>query len=623
MKKGLSFLLLLVFSLILNAQNPVPDGINYQAIARNSTGGLFVNQTVAVRISVLQGSANGSVQYSETHNVTTNSFGLFTLKIGGGTPVQGAFSDITWNTANQYVKVEIDIAGGSNFTDIGTSELLSVPYALYAENAGNSGTVGPQGPAGPAGPQGVSGPAGATGPQGPAGPPGATGAAGPQGPAGPPGATGAAGPQGAAGAQGPQGATGAAGPQGPAGAQGPPGAAGATGPQGPAGATGPQGPAGPAGGGSLDQAYDFGGPGLGRSITADASPVEITVPGTSVNSNRGLRVNVGGSNAIGIDVPVTGIGVGFRSNNTNASNTFAAIQAETNSSSANNSAILGNSTGGASGVAGQVTSGASAYAAVYGSNLRSGAGVGVGGIGNTGLGGESNAANGFGVFGIGNNLPFTSGSVITGGAGGAFNGFDWGLFAKNLNWNPGQNQAAIFTFDGNPNPVAQDQVLVNFWNTLDIHYKILGGGTVSTIVDDTEGKPVTMHAPESPEIYFEDYGEGKLVNGQAKITLDPILSKNIAVNEKHPLRVFVQLEGDCNGVYIANKSGYGFEVIELNGGRSNVSFQWHVVGNRADQHEGGRMARYQDVRFEPAPLFQKLKPINKELTPVTAPIPLR
>lgn len=125
---------------LLSAQTPVPSGINYQAIARNSNGGVYVNQSIAVRISVLQGSSSGAIQYSETHAVTTNGFGLFSLKIGGGTPVQGTFDDITWSTANQYVKVEVDIAGGTNYVEIGNSELLSVPYALYAESAGNGGT---------------------------------------------------------------------------------------------------------------------------------------------------------------------------------------------------------------------------------------------------------------------------------------------------------------------------------------------------------------------------------------------------------------------------------------------------------------------------------------------------
>ncbi|MEX1187808.1 MAG: collagen-like protein, partial [Bacteroidia bacterium] len=86
----------------ISAQAPVPAGINYQAIARNSAGSVYVNQSVSVRISILSGSVAGPVQYSETHTVTTNGFGLFNLKIGGGAAVTGTFDDVTWNNANQY-----------------------------------------------------------------------------------------------------------------------------------------------------------------------------------------------------------------------------------------------------------------------------------------------------------------------------------------------------------------------------------------------------------------------------------------------------------------------------------------------------------------------------------------
>jgi hypothetical protein len=123
----------------LIAQNPVPSGINYQAIARNGAGSVYFNQDIGVRISILQGTNPGVIQYTERHTATTNVFGLFTLKIGGGTPLTGAFSDITWNTANQYVKVEVDPTGGTNYTDLGSNELLSVPYAFYAQSSGTGG----------------------------------------------------------------------------------------------------------------------------------------------------------------------------------------------------------------------------------------------------------------------------------------------------------------------------------------------------------------------------------------------------------------------------------------------------------------------------------------------------
>ncbi len=218
----------------MNAQ--APQKFNYQAIARNAQGNDLQNQPVGIRISILDGGPNGTLVYQETQAKTTNQFGLFTLEIGGGTVVSGDFSTINWGNGSKYIKTEIDPTGGTNYTVAGNSQLISVPYALYAGQA--PGTQGPAGPQGPAGAQGPAGPTG-VGTQGPAGPQGPTGpgggATGPQGPAGPTGPTGT-------------GLTGPAGPQGPTGSgiQGPAGPAGPTGPTG-VGAQGPSGPAGPQG----------------------------------------------------------------------------------------------------------------------------------------------------------------------------------------------------------------------------------------------------------------------------------------------------------------------------------------------------------------------------------------
>jgi len=130
-------------------------------------------------------------------------------------------------------------------------------------------------------------------------------------------------------------------------------------------------------------------------------------------------------------------------------------------------------------------------------------------------------------------------------------------------------------------------------------YKIVGFGLVSTLVKDSEDNERVMVAPEAPEALFQDYGIGQLTNGRAHITLDPILTKNIAVDANHPLKVFVQLEGDCQGVYVTNKSATGFDVIELNQGQSNVSFSYQLVANRADENRGGHISKYSDMRFKP------------------------
>ncbi|NNM24295.1 MAG: hypothetical protein HKO54_12170 [Flavobacteriaceae bacterium] len=136
-------------------------------------------------------------------------------------------------------------------------------------------------------------------------------------------------------------------------------------------------------------------------------------------------------------------------------------------------------------------------------------------------------------------------------------------------------------------------------------YKIIGNGAVSTIVDGAnpgDSKKV-MFAPEAPEVLFEDYGTGKLENGVAQINIDPIFSENILVDSNHPLKVFIQLEGDCNGVYVTQKTAQGFLVKELQSGSSDVPFSWHIVANRKDVagSDGTEGSNFSDLRFPDAP----------------------
>lgn len=116
-------------------------------------------------------------------------------------------------------------------------------------------------------------------------------------------------------------------------------------------------------------------------------------------------------------------------------------------------------------------------------------------------------------------------------------------------------------------------------------YKVIGNGVASTIILDENKTPRIMFCPEAPEVLFEDYGIAKLNNGEAFITLDKILASSMKIDDKHPLKVFIQLEGDCNGVFVTDKSNIGFRVKELNKGNSNVSFSWHIVGSRADSKD--------------------------------------
>jgi hypothetical protein len=135
------------------------------------------------------------------------------------------------------------------------------------------------------------------------------------------------------------------------------------------------------------------------------------------------------------------------------------------------------------------------------------------------------------------------------------------------------------------------------------NYKIIGNGAVSTIVNGVDGKSKVMFASEAPEVLFEDYGTGYLANGIATISIDPILTNNITVNDEHPLKVFIQLEGDCNGVYVTDKTAAGFVVKELNSGTSSVSFSWHIVANRKDEIGTGseNSSNYTNLRFPAAP----------------------
>jgi SipA vinculin binding site len=115
----------------------VPQGISYQAIALNASGNPIVSSPVGIRLSVLDISATGTALYTETHTKTTNAQGLFNLVIGQGTPSSGTFSTINWGSDSKFLKVEMDAGGGTNYVEIGTTQLLSVPYAMYAGNAGN------------------------------------------------------------------------------------------------------------------------------------------------------------------------------------------------------------------------------------------------------------------------------------------------------------------------------------------------------------------------------------------------------------------------------------------------------------------------------------------------------
>lgn len=116
-----------------------PEKMSYQAVIRNGSGQLLGNQAIAIRVSVLQGSPAGAAVYSERLTGNTNANGLISMEIGTGTIITGTFASIDWSSGSYYLKTETDPAGGTNYTITGTSQLLSVPYAMYAKSAGGSG----------------------------------------------------------------------------------------------------------------------------------------------------------------------------------------------------------------------------------------------------------------------------------------------------------------------------------------------------------------------------------------------------------------------------------------------------------------------------------------------------
>jgi hypothetical protein len=287
-------LLTACFSMTVQKANAqTPQKFSIQALIRDNNDLLLINQKIGIQISILQGSVNGTVVYTETQAPTTNSNGLISIEIGGG----AGFDAIDWASGPYYIKTETDPTGGSSYTITGTMQLLSVPYALYAATSGTPGTTGPQGPTGAngtsvvlkgsaatvallptgalagdlyvvledgngyvsdgadnwanvgaiQGPAGANGAVGATGSQGTAGTNGIDGVAGANGTNGLDGASGPEGPAGANGINGTDGLIGATGPQGPAGTDGTngiDGVAGTNGTDGLIGATGQQGPTG-------------------------------------------------------------------------------------------------------------------------------------------------------------------------------------------------------------------------------------------------------------------------------------------------------------------------------------------------------------------------------------------
>lgn len=542
--------LFVAFSLVFNTQlfAQAPNSFNYQAVLRDNGGNVLANQNVGLRFSILDGSPVGTILFQETQVVQTNGLGLFNVNIGSGNIISGSFSSINWAAGgSKWIKVEVDASGGTNYILNGTSQLLSVPYALYAATSGSGGGGGSTGPTGPTGPTGFG-----------------------QGPTGPTGPTGITGPTGFG--------------QGPTGATGPTGLNGSNGQN---GATGPTGPTG-TGGGTLDQAYDFGGPGNGRTITADAGSVTINANGSG-STGIGLLVNQSGSNTSGIGVSMTGTGNAINVSINNTNNSFAAIQATSNSGLVNNAAIFGQSSGSSRGISGEVTSSASGDAGVRGTNLRTSGGSGLEGTGFNGTAGIASSNLGYGIFGQNTATPILNSANAIGvaGIGGvgvlgqSVNPQLAGVFGQNLDNTTSNNNIAVY---------GQSNTGVGVWgqNSDNSYFGVysqgeLGAsGTKSFMIDhplDPANKYLKHYSIESNEVLNVYRGNTILDHdGEATVSL-PNYFDMINRDFSYHLTAIGQ---PALGLYIKKEIEEGKFVIA--GGAVGQKVSWQVMATRNDAY---------------------------------------
>jgi len=343
--------------------------------------------------------------------------------------------------------------------------------------------------------------------------------------------------------------------------------------------------------GGNNNAVDGNAAGTGDAVYGQQTGTGNGVRGLTNNTGRGvIGVHIGAAGGYGVQGQSSGsTALGVFGIVTNVAGTGAGVQGQT----------AGNGVG----VAGFSTGAATTGLGVYGQAANS---AGIGGFF------FNTHTNGTGVAAGGNNM--TTAYYLTNGSGGAFTGRDYGVYAFAYGGAAGGVTAGGYFRDS-------ISAAIDYWarvacRNVATDQKIIGSGANSTVVSGLNGKEVVMFSTEAPEILFEDYGKAQLVNGYAKIELDEIFAKNVTINEKHELRVFIQLEGDCNGVYVFNKNSKGFEVKELQSGSSNVSFSYHVVANRADRYYNGQLSsKFEDIRFPEAPAKEKVNSVTKkELT---------
>lgn len=587
-----------------------PQQFNYQAVARNGSGNVLASQAVGIQIQLHQGTPGGTVVYAETHAPTTSTIGLMNLAIGAGTVTSGTFNTIDWSAGPYYVEIGMDATGGTTYVSMGTQQLLSVPYALYAENSATPGPTGPAGATGATGADGAAGPTGATGATGAdglTGPTGAAGVAGPTGAAGANGTNGATGATGADGATGPAGATGAtgaagvAGPTGATGAAGANGATGATGPAGATGATGAVGAAGPTGAtgaAGANGATGATGPAGATGAVGAAGPTGAT----------GAAGAVGATGATGAAGATGPTGPGTLAGTTNYIIKF------TSATGGGNSTMQDNGTSISAGLTTpsiiyqfyvyrqQLTVNGDGQSTLYGYRTRDSQ--------NDGTGYSqiqtNRASSGFNFWGdvytFGDaSYNYNDYSRCGGSLGADVNGTYWGSLGYRssapLNYGV-YGSAAYASGGGRLAEGIRTGVGGGFYGDLMggwVRGDIMGLATQGSLFASynvgntyntgfhadlvkTGGNVTPAFAVTSTTVKVYNDGAASLTNGTTRVNFTPEYAGLINGTPT----VTVSPMGNCNGLYIVSVDKAGFNVAEMNNGTSNVEFSYIVVGTRVD-----------------------------------------
>jgi hypothetical protein len=367
----------------------------------------------------------------------------------------------------------------------------------------------------------------------------------------------------------------------------------------------------------------------GNIITISATGVGLTLPysGSTGSSSTAFSVTNTGTGRAGyfrISNSANGNQVMYAETNglgrvghfriVNAENDLEAVAASTQGTGpalsgytiGSGSGVYGRTDGGGNAGYFEITNSGSSSHAVYASTDGSGNGVYGESADGDGVYGFSNATSQAGVYGINDNPQGDGvagssasgrgvrGSSYTGTAVYAISGYGDGVYGQSS----GEDKAGVFGYNNTAGGYG-----IYGWSTNGValygHGDLVCTGSKSAEVKLDDGTAIRFYAEESAESWFSDYGEGRLSDGRARIELDPVFLQTVTINAAHPMKVFVQLESDCNGVYVANKTSTGFDVVELQGGGSNVPFSYRVVCKRkyyeddrlATREEGARSTR--------------------------------